>query len=357
MLRLIQDALAYLQAYRGRIFVVKLGRDVFERAEEVGISQDINLLAGAGLRLAVTHPVSGFDLADWPSLYGAADIRGARNMRGILHSLEIGRIPIIYCKPGKEEDGDWAAADFAVKLHADKLVFLSNYDGVTDENGKLVRQITVERAKELLTVKGPANSYLRSKLECALWAFERGVLRIHIINGMVEDVLFAEMLTSEGIGTMVYGKEPYTILKFAEKIDGLAILDIIRTADFPTTADSKEIIRRTSSFRVRLYDDTVHGCVLYTRHRQDEALELSYLATSRVYEDGRDAELLLEDAVSHARKYGFRHIFMETTKTQIWIGIYPWFLKWGFKRRKLKDVFQSDQFKDRQDKEIWHTSL
>lgn len=209
MWRQVHEALDYLQHYRGQTFVIKIGKQVALRAEEVGVMRNIKRLRGHGVRMVVIHAVADLDISRWPSLILWADKRGIDNVAGIRATLLDDRVPVVYSGKGREESSDKHAAALAVNLGANKLLFLTDCDGVADADGLLIRQLTADGAKEYLRQSRAGSDSIAAKLECAISAFEHGIDRAHIINGLQEDALFHELLTSEGIGTMIYGREPY----------------------------------------------------------------------------------------------------------------------------------------------------
>jgi N-acetylglutamate synthase-like GNAT family acetyltransferase len=355
-MRHLQEAVEYIRQYRGETFVLKLSKDVAEAAEEVGLIHNIEVLRGVGLRIVVAHALPTFNIAGWPGLAGMMDKRGVKNIFGIDHSLRKDRIAVVFCGAGQERTSDELAAHLAVSLRAYKLLFITDSDGVKDAHGLLMNQMTIKEAQKLLTDGQFLTTSMRDKLKAAAWAFEHNVDRVHIVNGLKENALLIELLTSEGIGTMIYGHEPYVDIRKAKKADCPTVIDLIRSGDFSGAIDLNGVSTRISSFRVRTYDDSPHGCMLFTVHKEASALEIAYAVTSRIYEDAPDTEVMVESAINYAREHQLRHIFMEAAKTQIWLGIYPWFLGLGFKRRHLRDVLPGE-FPGREDSEVWYLGL
>lgn len=353
MWRHVHEALGYLESYHEQTFVVKLDNQAAARAEEVGVTRNIERLRRYEVRIVVIHPVDNLDVKSWPSLSPWADKRDIDNIRGIRDSLLKNRVPIVYGGHCREQTADKHAVQLAVALRAHKFLFLTDYDGVVNAADLLIRQTTVEDAEKYLRDGHIKPGVVKEKLERAVSAFRGGIKRVHIINGTKEDALYGELLTSEGIGTMVHSSADYTKDRRAKTSDGAMIIDIVRSAEFPVPVNLEEVGRKTGQFRVRVYDNYVHGCILYIPHEKAEALELSYLTTSREYEDAPDTEIMMREALEYAKKHDFKHVFMEAAKTQIWLGIYPWFLGMGFKRRRLREVLPG-KFPEREGAEIWH---
>lgn len=117
-----------------------------------------------------------------------------------------GFIPVV-APVGVDADGDThnvnadtAAGALAEALAAEKLILLTDVEGVLDDSQKLIHQMTegeVRRAIASGTVKGG----MIPKLECAVHAIERGVTAAHVIDGRVPHALLLEIFTDGGVGT------------------------------------------------------------------------------------------------------------------------------------------------------------
>lgn len=102
-------------------------------------------------------------------------------------------------------NADAAASAIASAIGAHKIIFLTDVDGYyTDFADKttLVSQMSLDEARELLA-SGTVSSGMIPKLQSCTAALEGGVPRAHIVNGTVPHSLLVELLTSEGIGTLI----------------------------------------------------------------------------------------------------------------------------------------------------------
>ncbi len=97
-------------------------------------------------------------------------------------------------------NADVAAAEIAAELGAEKLIFLTDTPGVKDERGELIPTLSGEKAKELIK-RGVIKEGMVPKVRSALRALERGVRKVHIIDGRVKHSILLEVFTREGIGT------------------------------------------------------------------------------------------------------------------------------------------------------------
>lgn len=129
--------------------------------------------------------------------------------------IEAGRIPVI-ATVARGLDGltynvnaDTAAAAIAVGLDAEKLIVLTDVEGLYADwpaSTEIISQISTDDLADLLPRLA---SGMVPKMEACLRAVEGGVPRAHVLDGRLPHALLLEMFTSEGIGTMVVpGKEP-----------------------------------------------------------------------------------------------------------------------------------------------------
>lgn len=99
-------------------------------------------------------------------------------------------------------NADVAAAELAVGLGADKLVFLSDVPGIIDKDGELMSELGEQDCLDLIS-NGVVDGGMVPKLESSVRALKEGVRRVHYIDGRVEHSLVLEMFTPEGVGTMI----------------------------------------------------------------------------------------------------------------------------------------------------------
>lgn len=117
-------------------------------------------------------------------------------------------IPVI-APIGVGEDGqsyninaDLVAGKLAEILKAEKLILLTNTPGVLDKNGNLLTGLTAKKVDELFA-DGTISGGMLPKIGSALDAVKNGVKSCHIIDGRVAHALLLEILTDEGVGTLI----------------------------------------------------------------------------------------------------------------------------------------------------------
>jgi acetylglutamate kinase len=131
----------------------------------------------------------------------------------VVSLLDDGFIPVI-STIGLTEDGevlnvnaDTAASALAVALGAQKLVVLTDVEGLFADWPDRASLIAEIRARELEEMLATLDSGMAPKMEACLRAVRGGVERAHVIDGRVPHSLMLEIFTSEGIGTMVLADE------------------------------------------------------------------------------------------------------------------------------------------------------
>ena len=119
-------------------------------------------------------------------------------------------IPVI-APIGVGEDGqsyninaDLVAGKLAIALNAEKLILLTNTAGVLDQNQQLLTGLKAETVDRLIE-SGVIHGGMLPKVQCALDAVRSGVRNVQIIDGRVEHAVLLEVLTNEGVGTLIMG--------------------------------------------------------------------------------------------------------------------------------------------------------
>lgn len=125
--------------------------------------------------------------------------------------LDHGYLPVI-SSLGADAEGtvfninaDTIASEIAIQLKAEKLVLLSDVDGIYVHAGEpetKLSRLTADEAKELIA-NGTATGGMLPKLQSILELLSRGVKSAHIIDGTSRNALLAEVFTDKGTGTMI----------------------------------------------------------------------------------------------------------------------------------------------------------
>jgi acetylglutamate kinase len=130
----------------------------------------------------------------------------------LVHLLDAGYLPVI-SSLGADDDGhifninaDTIAVEIAVSLGAEKLILLTDVNGIYlkegDETTKL-SSLSTDDARTMVR-SGAASGGMVPKLENLISLLDRGVASAHVISGRTRNAVLAEVFTDEGTGTMVY---------------------------------------------------------------------------------------------------------------------------------------------------------
>ena len=133
------------------------------------------------------------------------------NPKVLYDLLENDFLPVV-CPVGMDDDfntyninADDAAYSIAKAVHAEKLAFLSDIEGVYrdyEDKSSLITALTVDQANELIE-SGAISGGMIPKLQNCVGAIENGVSRVHILDGRIPHCLLLEIFTKKGIGTAI----------------------------------------------------------------------------------------------------------------------------------------------------------
>ena len=143
--------------------------------------------------------------------YGfVGDIRSI-NASFIMKLLENDIIPVI-SSVGVDSEGnsyninaDTAAAEIAAALTAEKIIFLTDVDGVrriASDNSTLISEIGIAEIQKLIA-EGVIADGMIPKMQACVRCIQMGINRAHIVNGTISHPILLEIFTDKGIGTMV----------------------------------------------------------------------------------------------------------------------------------------------------------
>jgi len=101
-------------------------------------------------------------------------------------------------------NADLVAGKVAGALRAEKLILLTDVEGILDADGRLLSTIRQSEAPGLVESKVIRGGMI-PKLQCALDALTEGVAKVHIVDGRVEHAVLLEIFTRGGVGTEILG--------------------------------------------------------------------------------------------------------------------------------------------------------
>ena len=124
-----------------------------------------------------------------------------------LQSMGHGAIPVI-APVGVDENGhamninaDWAAVEIAHALKVDKLIYLTDQNGIYDKDDNIISEITGAGLQQLIE-DGTVSGGMLTKVDTIISALDKNIDNIHIINGKQYGALISELFTVKGIGTL-----------------------------------------------------------------------------------------------------------------------------------------------------------
>jgi amino-acid N-acetyltransferase len=221
----------------------------------------------------------------------------------------------------------------AVALKADKLIFLTEGQGASDAKGRLISELTVKQAEEVIEHNNlPLDIQLY--LPCAVRAVSQGVGRAHLISRHVDGALLIELFTHHGIGTMVVPESPERIrAATVDDVPGIVqILEPLEQQGVLVKRDRAVLEREIGHFFVLESEANILGCAALYPFPEEKSAELAALAVNPFYRDGGRGERLLDYAVAKARGAGYRKLFVLSTRTT------HWFIERGFKEADISSL-------------------
>ncbi|WP_371324501.1 amino-acid N-acetyltransferase [Dechloromonas sp. ZY10] len=399
----------YINAFRGRTFVIAFGGKAVQSEFAKTLAYDVNLLVALGIRLVLVHGARpqieeelreknleskyhrGYRVTDAEALDCVLDAVGSvyleieamlsqglpntpmANSRirviggnfitgqpigvldgidmqyagkvrkvdaeGINAQLGLGNIVLLNCE-GASPTGEIfnlqmeeAAEAVAVAIKADKLVYLTDSRGVTDQSGELLDAITADEADDLIKDGEWLSTDLRRYLPCSVRATQAGVGRVHLIGFEQDGALLRELFTHDGVGTVIT-RESLENIREAKPDDIAALIALIEPMEEEgiLVHRPRELLEREiDHFSIMLHDGIIVGCAALYPHSEDEA-ELACLAVSHDHREWGYGEQLMKRIERRARRLGIKRLCVLTTRTE------HWFVERGFKLGTVDDL-------------------
>jgi amino-acid N-acetyltransferase len=249
--------------------------------------------------------------------------------------------PIGYSPTG--EIFNLSAADVArsaaIVLGADKLIFLLEEPGLTDDTGAVVSNVLSGEVETLLQQFPQMTEELAQTLRAGADACIQGVQRVHLISRRTDGALLRELFTRDGIGTLITG-QPYEELRPARIDDVAGILELLRPLEergILVRRSRERLETEIGRFFLMERDRMAIACAALYPYPAEGMGELACLAVHPDYRNRGRGEKLLERMGTLARKLGISRLFVLTTQTA------HWFLERGFTAASLADLPMAKQ--------------
>jgi acetylglutamate kinase len=172
----------------------------------VGVSgKDGNMVRARKIERTKIDPVTKERVSVDLGFVGEPERVDAEVLRMILNSDLIPVVAPIGVGPKTETyniNADTVAGAVAGAIVAERLILLTDVEGVLDREGKLIDRLTVSQARALMT-DGTITGGKIPKIETAIDAVEKGVRAAVILDGRIPHVLLLELFTEHGAGTLI----------------------------------------------------------------------------------------------------------------------------------------------------------
>ena len=229
------------------------------------------------------------------------------------------------------------AAQTAIALKADKLITLTEADGLLDEEGKLIRSCSVRRVKTLLDEK---DSHIRQLLlRAIIQSGENGVERCHCVSYQSDTALLQELFTRDGAGTLI-AKDHREQLTIATIDDVAGILELLAPleAEGVLVKRSRELLEvEIDQFFVLKKEDVIIACAALYPYPDTNTGEVACVAIHPDYRKGNRGGELIAALENEAKMLKLTSIFVLTTVSG------HWFMEQGFIEQSMDKLPESKQ--------------
>jgi len=391
-----RNSSGYINAFRGRTFVVAFGGEMLTDEQFVPLVHDIALLNSLGIKLVLVHgarpqiesrlkerkfsseyindlritddnalvcvkeasssvradieallsigltnsPVACSRISVISGNFVTAQPYGIRDGVDYLHTGEVRKIdqqainqalennsivllsPIGYSSTGEifnlsVEDVATAAA---IELKANKLIYLVDAKGITDKRKSLIRELTLDDAKKLLTENKKLTTPIQRCLSSAIKACQNDIERTHILDRHTEGALLLELFTRDGCGTLITSENfedirPATIEDLASLIE---LITPLEDEGILVKRSREKLEMEIDHFTVVERDGMIVACAALYPYLKDKVAELACLAVHPDYQGNNRGDQLLKYIERQTKQLGIKQLFVLTTRTAHW---------------------------------------
>ncbi|GHF86990.1 amino-acid N-acetyltransferase [Thalassotalea marina] len=224
------------------------------------------------------------------------------------------------------------ATQTAIALQADKLITFTEEQGLTDQQGQLIKSCSVRRVKELVNEN---NCYIRQQLlKAIIQCGENGVERCHCISYQSDTALLQELFTRDGAGTLI-AKDHKEQLSTATIDDVGGILELIAPLEQEgiLVKRSRELLEvEIDRFVVLKKEDAIIACAALYPYEEAKMGEIACVAIHPDYRKGNRGERLMDELTEKAKSIGLNALFVLTTVSG------HWFREQGFTEQGLENL-------------------
>ncbi|NNE38944.1 MAG: amino-acid N-acetyltransferase [Gammaproteobacteria bacterium] len=212
------------------------------------------------------------------------------------------------------------ARDVASELGADKIIYLSSADGISDQSGNVIREMIVSEAEKCLLENKIADEAKQQLLSHAVYACNKGVERVHIINSSLDGGLIQELFSRDGIGTMV-SRTSFDELRQATVDDISGILELIvplEKSGVLVERSREKLELEIDNFTVMLRDEVIIGCGALYEYEKEKTAEVACLVIHDEYNKSGRGQQIYSVLEQRAKENDIDSVFVLTTQAEHW---------------------------------------
>ncbi|TDQ34259.1 amino-acid N-acetyltransferase [Thiopseudomonas denitrificans] len=209
----------------------------------------------------------------------------------------------------------------AIALQADKLILFSAEQGLLNDKGDLIREMSLPQARDYL--QDPRNTSVRTTLQAAIDASLGQVARCHIISYQRDGALLSELFTRDGCGTLI-DQGGFEQVREATIEDVGGLLELIRPLEEQglLVRRSRDLLEQEiQQFSVVERDGLLIACAALYPFPEERTGELACLAVHPDYRHGGHGghgDAMFERIRQRALGMGLESLFVLTTRTAHW---------------------------------------
>ena len=212
-------------------------------------------------------------------------------------------------------DADWIAAEVGIALRVPKLIYVAGPGQIPFPEGP-ASQYSVRLIRGELERRKDFPVGARIKLLCAARACEEGVARVHIVPGLQDEAILAELFSTEGIGTMIH-VDAYETLRPATlgDLEGMAQMTRRAVEEGQLLPRSRQqILDRLDDYCVVEMDHNLVGIVAVHLYPEEGCAEVASLHVRPTHLGRGYGAAMMRWVEDRARAAGIKHLFGYTTQ-------------------------------------------
>lgn len=235
------------------------------------------------------------------------------------------------------------ATKTAIDLKADKLIFLGQQQGLLNEHGQLLREITPQQLDQHISQYQDSNFEIALHLHNAKQASLQGVHRVHLLSYAHDGALIEELFTRDGHGTMITDAH-YEQVRMANIGDVGGLMKLLRPLEeqgILVYRSRERLESEIGQFAVIERDGTILACAaLYpipSANNEIQSAEIACVAVHPSYRKSNRGSQILAFLEGKAQQMQIQQLFVLTTRTA------HWFLEHGFVSASVDDLPEARQ--------------